>query len=101
MDYKKIIASKLNIEGVTEEQIYSFIEVPPNNDMGDFALPCFKLSKVMRRPPVVIAQTSQESFVTDEVINECMAQNGYLNFKINRSEIGKDILDQKKATVKS
>lgn len=84
MDYKKIIAGKLNIEGVSAEEIYSFIEIPPSNDMGDFALPCFKLAKAMRRPPVLIAQTLAQDFVCDEFISECSAVNGYLNFKINR-----------------
>ena len=37
MDYKKIIAEKLNIEGISAEELYSFIETPPTSDMGDFA----------------------------------------------------------------
>ncbi len=94
MDYKKIIAQKLNIEGVSEQEIYSFIEVPPTNDMGDYALPCFKLSKVMRRPPFLIAQSLQESFVADEYICECSAVNGYLNFKINRQCYANLLLDE-------
>ncbi|MBR1968560.1 MAG: arginine--tRNA ligase [Clostridia bacterium] len=84
MDYKKIIAEKLTVEGVSKEELYSFIEVPPNTDMGDYALPCFKLSKIMRRPPVVIAQNFADAFVPDEYILSCTAINGYLNFKINR-----------------
>ena len=92
MDYKLIIAEKLNIEGVTTQELLSFIETPPNNDMGDYALPCFKLSKVMRRPPVLIAQALEQSFVADEYISECKAVNGYLNFKINRNGFAKSIL---------
>ena len=34
MDYKKIIAKKLNIEGLTEQEVCSFIELPPSFDMG-------------------------------------------------------------------
>ena len=94
MDYKKYIAEKLNIEGVTATELCSFIEIPPNNDMGDFALPCFKLSKIMRRPPVLIAQNLAETFVSDDVISECNALNGYLNFKINRSGFAKGLLDK-------
>ncbi len=94
MDYKKIIAKKLDIEGVTESELYSFIEVPPNNDMGDYALPCFKLSKIMRRPPVVIAQTLADAFVPDENILSCSAVNGYLNFKINRLGFAKKLLSE-------
>ena len=92
MDYKLIIAKKLNIEGVSTEELYSFIETPPNNDMGDYALPCFKLSKVMRRPPIIIAQGLEQSFAPDEYISECKAVNGYLNFKINRVGYAKMVL---------
>ena len=94
MDYKKYIAEKLNIEGVGAEELCSFIEIPPNTDMGDFALPCFKLSKIMRRPPVVIAENLASSFTTDEVISACSAVNGYLNFKINRQGFAKSLLEK-------
>ncbi len=94
MDYKKIIAEKLNIEGVSAEQLYSFIEIPPNNDMGDFALPCFKLAKVMRMPPVKIAENLASAFAPDRFVKECVAVNGYLNFKINRDGFASDVLTE-------
>ncbi len=94
MDYKKIISEKLNVEGLTPEQIYSFLETPPNNDMGDFALPCFKLSKIMRRSPVQIAEMLKAEFVTDQNISECTAVNGYLNFKINRGGFAFGLLEE-------
>ena len=40
MDYKSYIAEKLNIKEIEKKEILSFIEVPPNKDMGDF---CFAL----------------------------------------------------------
>ena len=94
MDYKLHIAEKLNIEGLTCAELYSFIETPPNTEMGDYALPCFKLSKIMRRPPVLIAQTLAQDFTCDEYVSECSAVNGYLNFKINRSGYAKNLLGE-------
>ena len=85
MDYKKYIASKLNIEGMDTDAVASCIEVPPNNDLGDFALPCFKFSKILRKSPIMIAEGLKADFVTDDVISEVIAVNGYLNFKVNRS----------------
>lgn len=84
MDYKKYIAEKLNIEGFSKEEIESFIEVPKTLDMGDYALPCFKLSKVLHASPVSIAENLKNAFSTDEVIEKVEAVSGYLNFKINR-----------------
>lgn len=93
MDYKEYVAEKLKIEGIAKEQLRSFIEIPPDNAMGDYALPCFKLSKVLRQSPVKIAETLKESFVTDDVISEVIAINGYLNFKVNRVNFAKDVLN--------
>jgi len=94
MDYKKYIVEKLNIEGVSKEELISFIEVPPTQDMGDFALPCFKLSKLLRRSPIMIAENLSNNFSVDEIICDCSAVNGYLNFKINRTGFAKSVLDE-------
>jgi len=94
MDYKKHIAEKLNVEGVTADQLKSFIETPPNTDMGDFALPCFKLSKIMRMPPVKIAENLASAFNPDQHISGAVAVNGYLNFRINRGGFADALLKE-------
>ncbi len=94
MDYKIYIAKKLNIPELEVENIASFIEIPPETTMGDYALPCFKLAKILRKSPVVIAETLANGFSTDEVIKECSAINGYLNFKINRENFAYKTLEE-------
>ncbi len=94
MDYKKYVSEKLKIDGITADELYNFIEIPPNQEMGDLALPCFKLSKILRNSPINIANNLQSTFETDSVISECTAVNGYLNFKINRSGYASTILDE-------
>ena len=94
MDYRTHIAEKLNIEGVTKEEVASFLEVPPNREMGDFALPCFKLSKILRMPPVKIAENLASAFTPDDNVNSCQAVNGYLNFKINRNSFAVKTLNE-------
>ncbi len=94
MDYKKYIAEKLQIEGVTSAEIYELLALPPNTEMGDYALPCFKFAKIMRKSPVVIAETLKEGVSTDEVISEVSAVNGYLNFKINKDGFVRETLDK-------
>ncbi len=84
MDYKQYICDKLNIEGITKEELYTLIAQPPTPDMGDFALPCFKLAKVMRKSPVMIADSLRDGFETDGVILSVTSVNGYLNFTLNR-----------------
>ncbi|MCQ2387368.1 MAG: arginine--tRNA ligase [Clostridia bacterium] len=94
MDYKQYISSKLNIEGVSESDVMSFIETPPNTEMGDYALPCFKLSKIMHASPVQIAENLKSAFSCDDIISECNAVNGYLNFKVNRNGFARSVLSE-------
>ena len=60
---KKMIAEKLT-DGIaslgapgalTADELISMLEYPPDEGMGDLALPCFKLSRTLRRAPVQIA----------------------------------------------
>ena len=92
MDYKAYIAQKLNIDGMSTEEVASAIAVPPDSTMGDYALPCFKFAKLMRKSPVMIADALKSDFVCDDVISAVSAVNGYLNFRINKAGLAKDVL---------
>ena len=94
MDYKKHIAEKIKVEGVTEQEIYDSIALPPNTEMGDFALPCFKFAKIFRKSPAMIAEELKNTIATDDVISEVSAVNGYLNFKIDKNGFVKATLDK-------
>ena len=94
MDYKKYIAEKIKVEGMTKDELYELISLPPNTEMGDYALPCFKLAKLLRKSPVMIAETLKTTIATDDVLSEVSAVNGYLNFKINKNAFVKETLDQ-------
>ncbi|MBP5193782.1 MAG: arginine--tRNA ligase, partial [Clostridia bacterium] len=84
MDYKKRIANALGIDGFSAEEIEGFICLPPDSSLGDFALPCFRFSKALRKPPTAIAEELKASFKTDEYIEEVSVVGGYLNFRVNR-----------------
>ncbi len=94
MDYKKYIAQRIKIEGVAEEEIYTNIVSPPNSEMGDYALPCFRFAKVLKKSPASIAEELKSSYVTDGVVTEVGAVNGYLNFKINKSGLSDEVLNK-------
>jgi arginyl-tRNA synthetase len=67
------------------------LEYPPDKNMGDIALPCFRLSKTLRRSPVQIADTLKESVNMSEY-SEVSSVGGYLNFKININNFAKRVL---------
>ena len=84
MDFKAHIAARVKAGELTQEEIYNMIALPPNTEMGDFALPCFRLAKTMRKSPAVIAQEIAESYPKDNIVSDVSALNGYVNFKIDR-----------------
>lgn len=94
MDYRTYIAKKLPDCGVPAEEIAAAVTVPPDRSMGDYALPCFKFAKAMRKSPVRIAEDLAAGFPADHVIESATAVNGYLNFKINRKGLTEDTLKE-------
>lgn len=94
MDYKTYIAEHLPVEGVSKDEIAESIAIPPDTSLGDYALPCFKFAKLLRKSPAMIAEDLVGSYPTDEVISEVTAMNGYLNFKVNRLGLAREALSR-------
>ena len=67
---------------LSAEEIFGMLEYPPDKTMGDIALPCFRLSKSLRRSPVQIAEMLAAAIKCEE-FSAVTAVNGYLNFKID------------------
>ena len=73
------------------EDLSGLLEVPPDPKMGDYAFPCFKLSRSLRKAPPMIAQRLQEAFDAPDLARaECAG--GYLNFFLNRGNFAKTTL---------
>ena len=93
MNYKNEIAKRINaITNVDVASLESYIEVPPNTELGDFAFPCFKLAKELKKAPPMIANELKEQLSEDEVISKIDVVGGYLNFFINKSAFVKNVL---------
>ena len=67
---------------LSAEEIFGMLEYPPDKTMGDIALPCFRLSRSLRRSPVQIAEMLASAIKCEE-FSAVTAVNGYLNFKID------------------
>jgi len=67
---------------VTEKDLEGMFTVPPDASMGDLAFACFKLSKILRKAPQMIAQSLCEGFEC-EAVSRCEAVAGYINFYIS------------------
>ena len=106
-DFKVAIGNLLKekIEDLSLEEILGLIEIPPNKDMGDYAFPCFKLAKVFRKAPNMIAADLAENIEAKGDIAKVMPMGGYVNFFVNKSQLAtnviNDVLTQKDAYGKS
>ncbi len=67
---------------LSADEIFEMLEYPPDRSMGDIALPCFRLSKSLRKAPPMIASALAESLSCEE-FSEINAMGGYLNFRIS------------------
>ena len=65
-------------------ELATMLEYPPDGAMGDLALPCFKLSKSLRRSPMEIASRLAET-LSHPAFASIEAVGGYLNFKKDAS----------------
>ncbi len=94
MDYKSYLAERVQIDGVTKEEIAETIALPPDPALGDYSLPCFKFAKILRTSPVRIAEAVAASYPADGVISEAKAVNGYVNFRVDRKGYAEGVLSR-------
>ena len=93
---EKIVESIKTINpDITMEKadIIAMLEYPPDSKMGDLALPCFKMSKVLRMAPVKIAATIAEG-LDAPCVARAEAVNGYLNIFLDGQALGKKVVSE-------
>ena len=69
------------------------IEIPPDSSMGDFAFPCFRLAKTMRKAPQMIAADLSEKLAGNEAFSKVENVNAYVNFFMNKAEVAGAAVD--------
>ncbi len=95
ISFKSLIAEKIAKEvELDKNEIEGYIEVPPNEDMGDYAFPCFKLAKALRKAPPAIAEELKGKITVDENIDKIEIAGGYLNFYVNKEVLAREVLQE-------
>ena len=95
-DFKKIIADSIaKTTNIDKSEIYGYIEIPKDTSNGDYAFPCFKLAKTMKKAPQQIATDIKDNIsVDEEQILKIDIAGGYLNFYINKNILVKEVLQR-------
>lgn len=82
-----------NIEGLTREEICDLIEIPPKQELGDFAFPCFRLAKTLHKAPQMIAGDIKDSIGEVDFLQDIQVQGAYLNFFVKKDIYVKSMVD--------
>jgi arginyl-tRNA synthetase len=77
-------------EGIDE----SVIEVPPDPKLGDYAFPCFVLSKRLKKAPPKIAEWLKMKIGPDDVIDHVDNVGAYLNFFVKKGQLAEKTLKE-------
>jgi len=76
-----------------EETVAGLLEVPPEKEMGDYAFPCFRLSKALRKGPSQIA-AQLAGGIDEPELCRFSPLGGYLNIHFHRAHFAEKILTE-------
>jgi len=96
LDFKEEIANKIAVAtNLNKEELKSYIEVPKDASMGDYAFPCFKLAKELKKAPPMIASEIYEKLEVDKnIITKVEIVGGYINFYVNNVTLIEEVLKE-------
>ena len=94
--YKKEIAKLIGkATNIDVNDLEAFIEIPNNRENGDYAFPCFKLAKTLRKAPQIIAEEIKDKIEIDNKIFEKIEViGGYINFFVNNETLTQEVLQE-------
>lgn len=101
MDFKIMIAgeiaSALDIAfgnaPLSSDEIAGLLELPPDSAMGDYAFPCFKLARSLRKAPPMIAGELVK-VINADFLSRVEAVGGYLNFFIDKALYASSVIGE-------
>ncbi len=91
----KLIWNAINNESISIETIKQFIEVPKEKQNGDFAFPCFRLAKELKKSPIDIANIIKDNIKDEkQILSKVEVVNGFFNFYISQKELVKEAMEK-------
>ncbi|MBO5994156.1 MAG: arginine--tRNA ligase [Firmicutes bacterium] len=76
------------------DEVKNMIETPQDSKMGDYAFPCFKLAKVLRKAPPLIAKGIAEAIAENDIFEKVEQVNAYVNMFISKEEFVQDVVEE-------
>ena len=96
INFKEEIAKliKEQVADLELSEIRNMIEVPQNSEMGDYAFPCFKLAKVLRKAPPLIAKGIAAGIADNGIFEKVEQVNAYVNMFVSKEAFVKDVVTE-------
>ena len=96
IQFKEKIADAISkATEIEKQEIDGYIEIPKDDKNGDYAFPCFRLAKTMKKAPQAIAEEIKEKIsIDDKIIEKIEVLGGYINFYINKTLLAKEVLEE-------
>lgn len=94
MDYKKLLADTVIIEGIDSEEIMSQIVPSRDKAHGDYSLPCFRLAKAAGKNPAELAKEVVGRIGCYNFLEKAEAAGPFVNFTLNKQAYAKDVLEK-------
>lgn len=95
INIKKEIAEKIaGIVKMESVALENWIETPPDDKMGDYSFPCFRLAKELKKAPQKIAEEMAEQIqlTADDGIEKVEVIGGYVNFFVKPDKLVSNVL---------
>ena len=80
--------------GLPVEEAARLIEVPPDDKLGDFAVPCFVLAKRLKQAPPAVAAALARRIRPTALVPEVRAAGPYLNFRVDAARFARSVLGE-------
>ena len=96
INFKEELAEVISsLTKIDTKELASYLEVPPDSKMGDYAFPCFKLARTLKKAPPVIANELKEKIdISNSNIEKIEVVGGYLNIFIKKEALTKTVLKE-------
>lgn len=95
-DFKEQIAECFaKVIEISQDELKHMIEIPKDEKMGDYALPCFRFAKMFGKAPGLIAEDLKEKIdFTNTDIEKIEIAGAYLNITIKQQALAEDVLKE-------
>ncbi len=81
---KEIVDTLAPLTGMSPGEVESFLEIPPDADMGEYAFPCFVLSRRLKKSPKDISASLAQQIKPGALLEKTLSSGPYLNFYVRR-----------------